>query len=213
MTHGILLDNLITPLIAYTLVAASPGPATMSIMFTSMNQGRTQGLAMACGVVTGSSFWGIAAAGGISAFLNRHPRYVLTLTAIAALYFAWIALKAWRVALHRKAAQPAVLVRSTKAWPHSFLHGLGIQMLNPQGILGWLSVILLGATVGSVPSNSFFTVLTCVAIGSFIYSAYAIAFSTSSMINAYARTKQPISVAMALVFSIAALKFLSILFW
>lgn len=52
------------PIMLAALVAtASPGPATLSIAGASMSQGRTHGLILALGILTGSLIWSCAAAG------------------------------------------------------------------------------------------------------------------------------------------------------
>lgn len=66
------INHLLVVFTAYVIAAGSPGPSTLRIMGVAMNQGRQAGLALAAGVISGSLFWGLSAATGVSAFLARY---------------------------------------------------------------------------------------------------------------------------------------------
>ncbi|MGG2473858.1 LysE family transporter, partial [Rhizobium sp. BR5] len=58
----------------YFIATASPGPSNMAIMATAMRNGRLPALALAAGVVTGSQFWAILTATGLSAVLTAYAQ-------------------------------------------------------------------------------------------------------------------------------------------
>ncbi|MEN0099996.1 MAG: LysE family translocator, partial [Brucella pseudogrignonensis] len=83
----------------YVIAAGSPGPSNMRIMSVAMNQGRKAGLMFAAGVVTGSIFWGLMAATGVSAILTRFAEALIVLKIFGGLYLLYLAFKAARAAM------------------------------------------------------------------------------------------------------------------
>jgi preprotein translocase subunit SecG len=83
----------------YVIAAGSPGPSNMRIMGVAMNQGRKAGLMFAAGVVTGSIFWGLMAATGVSAILTRFAEALIVLKIFGGLYLLYLAFKAARAAM------------------------------------------------------------------------------------------------------------------
>ena len=67
------LDQLFIAYLAYFIGTATPGPGNLSIMATSLDQGRPAGMALACGIVTGGQCWGISAAIGLGALMVLWP--------------------------------------------------------------------------------------------------------------------------------------------
>lgn len=80
------LNHLLIVYMAYVVAAGSPGPSTMRIMGTAMQQGRQAALALSAGVVTGSIFWGIMAATGISALLASYAQALVILKVLGGCY-------------------------------------------------------------------------------------------------------------------------------
>jgi len=90
------LHHLLLVYTAYIIAAASPGPSNMRIMGTAMRQGRNAALLLAAGVVTGSVFWGVMAATGISAILARYAHALIVLKILGGVYLLFLAVKAAR---------------------------------------------------------------------------------------------------------------------
>ncbi|WP_218141195.1 hypothetical protein [Citreimonas salinaria] len=63
------MHHLLIVFAAYVIAAVSPDPSTLRIMGVATNHGRRAGLTLAAGVVSGSLFWGLSAATGVSALL------------------------------------------------------------------------------------------------------------------------------------------------
>lgn len=198
----------VLPFLTYLLVAASPGPANMAIMSTSMNDGRRSGLAMVGGVLTGSQFWALSTALGMSTLIRLYPATIRIVDILGGLYFIWLAIKALKTAIRATASRIATKT-APEPWPHYYMKGLTIHILNPKAVLGWVSVIALGTRAGAGMYNTFIIVFGCFILGVLIFGTYAIAFSTPVMVRAYARAKRPIELAVAAMFGIAAFELLT----
>ncbi|TIP87979.1 MAG: LysE family translocator, partial [Mesorhizobium sp.] len=94
-----LADQFIIVFTAYVIAAGSPGPSNMRIMAVAMNDGRRAALAIASGVVSGSIFWGLMAATGVSAILSRYAQALVILQVLGGLYLLYLAFKAGKAAL------------------------------------------------------------------------------------------------------------------
>jgi len=88
------MQDLLVVYIAYAIAAGSPGPSNMAIMNVAMRQGRRPALALAAGVITMSTFWGLIAVTGISTLLVRYAHALLFLKVAGGLYLLWLAWKA-----------------------------------------------------------------------------------------------------------------------
>ncbi len=78
---------------AYLFLTLSPGPANMAIMTTSMRQGRRSGIALACGVLTGSQLWTNLAALGVTSLIITFPLALKIISLIRGLYFLGFRIK------------------------------------------------------------------------------------------------------------------------
>ena len=93
---------------AFVIAAASPGPAILGIMATSMTGGRKAGMVFALGVQTGSMTWALLAAIGLTAWLQAFAFGLVALKIAGGLYLLWLALKSLRSMLTvRSSAMPA----------------------------------------------------------------------------------------------------------
>ena len=143
--------NLFLVFSAYLFLTLSPGPANMAIMTTSMRQGRRSGIALACGILTGSQFWANLAALGVTSLIIAFPLALKIISVIGGLYFLWLSYKALRSALSIDVYMTVTDTGHRSFWQYYF-QGLGIHLVNPKAILGWLSIITLGVTLRDVRS-------------------------------------------------------------
>ena len=88
------INHLLIVFTAYVIAAGSPGPSTLRIMGVAMNHGRQAGLALAAGVISGSLFWGLSAATGVSALLARYAEALIVLKVFGGLYLLYLAVRA-----------------------------------------------------------------------------------------------------------------------
>lgn len=194
---------------AYLIATASPGPSNMAIMGTAMREGRCPALALAAGVVTGSLFWAILAATGVSAVLTRYAQALVILKIAGGIYLLHLAFRAARSAM--KPASETVRMtaeRGTLRYRLLYRQGVLMHIGNPKAIMSWVAIISLGvgqdASGGGLPA----IVGGCVLLGIVVFSGYAIVFSTPSMIALYARSRRWFEGVLSAVFTVAGLKLL-----
>lgn len=83
----------------YIVATASPGPSNMAIMGTAMRDGRLPALALTAGVITGSLFWAILAATGMSAALAAYTQALFVIKIFGGVYLLYLAFRAGRSAM------------------------------------------------------------------------------------------------------------------
>lgn len=133
------INHLLVVFTAYVIAAGSPGPSILRIMGVAMSQGREAGLALAAGVISGSLFWGLSAATGVSALLARYADALIVLKILGGLYLLYLAVRAARSAM-----TPDSVISSgaaqTETAPSSmalYRHGLIMHLANPKAMLAW----------------------------------------------------------------------------
>ncbi|MEI4263862.1 LysE family translocator [Roseovarius sp. D0-M9] len=140
------LNHLLVVFIAYAVAAGSPGPSTLRIMGVAMHHGRRAGLASAAGIFSGSLFWGLSAATGVSAILARYAEALIVLKIFGGVYLLYLAFRAGRSALSYDLATSAGPPRDNTS-PTSaafFRHGLITHLANPKAVLAWIAFVTLG---------------------------------------------------------------------
>lgn len=194
----------------YLIATASPGPSNMAIMATAMRDGRVPALALAAGVITGSLFWAILAATGLSAVLTAYAQALFVIKIVGGVYLLYLAFRAGRSALKPVSdfAQP----NAGRAPPHYralYRQGLLMHVGNPKAIMAWMAIMSLGfredAPAGMLPA----IVGGCAILGAIVFGGYALLFSTASMVTLYTRLRRWIESVLSAVFAIAGLKLLA----
>jgi len=192
----------------YLIGTAMPGPGNLSIANASLNYGRTPGLAMAAGVISGSLCWGVTVAAGLSAMLLSYRPLLTWLKILGALYLLWLAYKAVRTAFSsRDPLKAGVQTRRGNAAVF-YLHGLGIHLTNPKAILTWLTVTTLGLSANSSAWTSFALVAGCAVLGCIVFTTYALAFSSHSAGPFFTRTRKPFGLFCGLFYCVLAAGFM-----
>ncbi len=203
------LHHLLMVYTAYVIAAGSPGPSNMRIMGVAMNQGRRAALVLAAGVVSGSIFWGVMAATGVSAVLTRYAEALIVLKILGGLYLLYLAFKAGRSAL---ASNDRVAGETTADEALSgaslYQRGLLMHLTNPKSILAWIALV----TLGLGPESSWHTLVVilggCAVLSVTIFCGYAIVFSTAPMVRMYRRARRWIEGVLAVFFGMAGLRLL-----
>ncbi|UAB87970.1 LysE family translocator [Ruegeria sp. SCSIO 43209] len=193
---------------AWLMAGGSPGPATMGIAGTAMNEGRTAGLAFALGICAGSAAWGIAAALGLSAIMLANVWVFEVIRYIGVAYLGWLALKALRRAL--TSDEVALGNPVTGSLGTIFAKGAAIHLTNPKAILSWGSIYAIVA-----PNDASLAMLlgyfAMLYAGSLlIFIGYAFLFSSARMVNAYRRARRWFDFAFAGFFGVASYKILTV---
>lgn len=193
----------------YIVATASPGPSNMAIMGTAMRDGRLPALALTAGVITGSLFWAILAATGMSAALAAYAQALFVIKIFGGVYLLYLAFRAGRSAL--KPVSDFVSVDTGRATPRYralYRQGLLMHIGNPKAIMAWIAIMSLAfredAPAGMLPA----IIGGCAILGVIVFGSYALLFSTASMIALYTRLRRWIESVLSVVFAAAGLKLL-----
>lgn len=194
-------------LLAWAIGGGSPGPATLAIAGTSMNRGRSAGVAVAAGIVAGSATWGLAAALGLSALMAANAWIVEVLRYVGAAYLLFLAFKSARSAFSDKPLMPVAAGRGHLS--RLFTKGLLIHLTNPKAILGWGAVFAIAVPVGATQIAIFETYGALLAVSCCVFFGYALMFSTPVFVRGYQRLRRWFEGAFAVLFGLAGLKILT----
>lgn len=202
------LQQLLVVFTAYIIAAGSPGPSNMRIMGVAMNDGRRAGLAVASGVVSGSIFWGLMAATGVSALLKTYPGALSDLQIFGGLYLLYLALRAARSAVSPDPGASSENGRARVTMAALYRRGLLMHLMNPKSILAWIALMTLGLGPGSSTSSVIIILAGCAVLSVTIFCGYAVVFSTAPMVRLYRRARRWIEGTLALSFGFAGLRLL-----
>ena len=206
---SVYLPGIILAYTAFLLSIMSPGPNILAIMATSMNIGRSSGIALSLGVASGSFCWAMLTATGLSALLAS---YAVALTAIkiaGGLYLLWLAYKSFRAAASRHGIEARTLGGEGLSPRGYYLRGLMIQMSNPKAALAWIAIISLGLQAGGPIWVAVSIVAGTTVLSVVIHCVYAIAFSTTPMVRLYGKARRWIQSTLGAFFAFVGLKLLS----
>ncbi|KLK93895.1 amino acid transporter [Microvirga vignae] len=204
------LDQLLLVYAAYVIATASPGPSNMAIMGVAMSHGRAPALVLAAGIVTGSLFWAILAATGISTVLSAYAGALVALKIAGGLYLLYLAYRSARSALSATVPQTLSRADGSRA-DHVALYRRGVllHLTNPKAILAWIAIMSLGLKPDAAPYALAAILGGCLVLGIIVFGGYALIFSTGPMVYAYQKTRRWIEGTLAVFFGFAGLRLLS----
>ena len=207
----LLSSNLLLAYGAYLVGVASPGPSVLAVMGTAMAQGRARALALAAGVVAGSQIWGLSAAFGMAALMQRYSNALQLVKAAGGMYLLWLA---WLAA--HKAIRPTAPASPPRTgvdaggggYARTCARGLALHLTNPKAIFVWLSFVSLAVPPGAGQRDALAVVGRCGLISTSVFVAYALLFSTGAARRGYQAAERPINALLAGLFGLAGLKML-----
>lgn len=194
---------------AFLLSIMSPGPNILAIMGTSMNIGRSSGIALALGVASGSFCWAMLTATGLSTLLASYSVALTAIKIAGGLYLLWLAYKSFRAAASRHGIEARTLDGEGLSPRGYYLRGLMIQMSNPKAALAWIAIISLGLHAGGPIWVAVSIVAGTTVLSVVIHCVYAITFSTKPMVRLYGKARRWIQSTLGAFFTFAGLKLLS----
>lgn len=200
------VHHLLPVFAAYLVAIASPGPSTMAIMGVAMQQGRRGAAALALGVVTGSMFWAVLAATGISTLLTAYAQAVFAIKVAGGLYLLYLAWKSARSALSAEAG--STTSTDTMKTATLYRRGVLLHLSNPKAVLGWIAIMSLGLQPDA-PQHTLATIIAgCAVLGLTVNVGYAVLFSTAVLGRAYRKSRRWIEGALAAIFGYAGFRLL-----
>ena len=119
------MDGLPGFLLASVALAGSPGPATLSLAAAGAAFGARRVAGYFAGILVGMVGVMAIVASGMVGLILALPGATPIVTAVAAVYFVWLA---WRIA-----TAPPLAAASDERRPPSFMGGLGLSLINPKG--------------------------------------------------------------------------------
>ncbi len=131
-------DAFLLFLVAWTLLALSPGPAVMYVMSQTARHGMRGGVAATLGIVSGHLFTFSAVALGLAALLAKYSDAIAAIRIVGALYLIYLGGKMLISRQRGDAPLPANGdAKSEGARPRRgiALQGLGVQLTNPKNLL------------------------------------------------------------------------------
>lgn len=200
------LHQLLIVYAAYVIATASPGPSNMAIMGMAMSKGRASALLLALGVITGSLFWAVLAATGISAVLTTYAEALLVIKVVGGFYLLYLAYKAAKSAFSTSASSSLPMVSATAG--QIYRRGLLLHITNPKAVLAWIAIMSLGLGPNSSNTTLLAIVGGCGVLSVLVFGGYAMVFSTTPMINAYMKARRCIEGVLAIAFGYAGLRLL-----
>ncbi|UWQ14684.1 LysE family translocator [Aliiroseovarius sp. M344] len=196
--------TLIAVLVGWIVAGGSPGPATLAISGTSMEQGRIAGLSLAFGILAGSAMWGIAAAFGFSALMLAHSWMFEVVRYAGAAYLLYLALKSLK-----SAWQPKPLAASQAANGHVFFKGFLIHLTNPKAVLAWGSIYAIALPASPEPVQIWNLFALLIIASALVFLGYAVLFSNPAIAFGYRRAKRGFDLVFGLLFGAASAKILT----
>ncbi|MFT4159520.1 LysE family translocator [Shinella sp.] len=204
------LSQLAVAWTAYLIATASPGPAIVAIIATSISQGRRAGLALASGVLTGSYIWAILTASGLSALIRAYGEAIIVLKIVGGCYLLWLAWNAYRAARRSEETYRAEMAALPALSPRrQYLKGLGIHLTNPKAIFNWIMLTSLGMPPGAPGGVMATFIAGCMAMGICVFLGFALVFSLGPVHRAYLKARRGIEGVMAAFFAFAGFKLLT----
>ena len=200
--------NLVLGYTAFVIGVASPGPSVLAVMGTAMAQGRTRALALAAGIVSGSLCWGLSAAFGLGALMQRWSAALMIVKAIGGLYLLWMAWQAARKAVRGITLDKTLQAGADEAYARTYARGAALHLTNPKAIVVWLSVVSLALPQGSGQADALAFVTSCAGLSATIFCCYALAFSTGAARRGYRAAERWVNALLAGVFAYAGVRML-----
>ncbi len=177
----------IEQLIAFnvTLLAAmaSPGPALLMLIRTSLAAGRFAGIATGCGLATMAATWTLFALLGLDAVFRLFPVVYVGAKIVGALYLLYIAVRTWRDARNPIEAGKIMPAR------HAFRDGFLINLFNPKSVLFAAAVLVVIFPAAMPVADKGIVVLNHLVVEIVVYAILASALSTPAVSRQYLRAK------------------------
>ncbi len=176
------IEHLIAFNIALFAAIASPGPALLVAIQTTLRSGRASGIAMGCGLGLMAAAWTMMALLGLEAVFQLVPWAYAAARIVGAVYLLYIAWGMWQGARSR-------LEPSVKPARHAFRQGILINVTNPKSVLFAAAVLIVIFPAEMTLFENAVVVLNHLVIELLFYTALAVGMSTEAVSRTYLRAK------------------------
>ena len=186
--------------LAFFVVAASPGPATLSNATIAMSRGRAVSLRYGAGLSVGLVFWGVIAASGLGTVLQASAHLLSMLKLLGGAYLLWLAWQSGRSAW--RGCAPGVIESSSSRW---FLRGLTLNLSNPKSAIAWMAALAVGLKPDDDATAIVAATAACIVVGFLTNALYSIVFSLPGVMRVYRRLRRSIDGIAAMLFAAAGI--------
>lgn len=177
-----ILEQLVAFNIALLAAIASPGPALLVAIRTTLSAGRRAGIATGCGLGLMAAMWTLMALLGLEVVFRLFPWAYTAVKLAGALYLLHIAWSMWR------GARSAIQAQARPA-KRAFRQGFLINLLNPKSMLfaAAVLIVIFPADLGALAKAVI--VLNHLLVEVLFYAGLAFAMSTPRVSRHYLRAK------------------------
>lgn len=188
-----------------TLLAAiaSPGPALLLALRTSLAHGPMAGIATGAGLGLMAAAWTAAALMGLGVVFALFPFAYLTIKVAGALYLIWIAWTLWR-----DACQPLSDAGHAASRAKAFRTGLLVNLGNPKSVLFASAVLLVIFPADLTLGAKVLIVINHLLVELLVYTGFALLLATQPARDGYLRAKPVLDRIAAAVLGLLGLRLL-----
>ena len=187
---------------ALLVAAASPGPAFVVCVQSSLSGGRREGTMVGVGLAVVAGLWTLAALAGLELLFELFPFAFAAMKIGGALLVLAIAVQIWRGARDPVAANAGASKR------RAFGRGALLNLGNPKSILFSAGVLLVIFPQGLSYAEMAFVTLNHILLEIVVYSVVALLFTRDAVRVRYLAFKPVVARAMALVLAGLGLRLL-----
>ena len=178
MTFGQLLAFNVALLVAI----ASPGPALLMAVKTTLSGGRTAGIAVGIGLGMMAATWTLMALLGLGVVFELFPTVYVAARFAGACYLLYLAYGIWKDA-------SAPVEAGVAPAPGAFRQGFLINLLNPKSVLFAAAVLVAVFPAGIGVVDSLVNVVNHFLVEVAFYTTLACCLSTEAVAKRYLRAK------------------------
>ena len=176
------VEQLIAFNIALFVAIASPGPALLVAIQTTLSSGRLGGIAIGCGLGLMASAWTLMALLGLETVFRLFPWAYAGARVLGALYLLFIAWRMWR------GARDAIAT-DTRPGRHLFRQGILINALNPKSVLFAAAVLVVIFPPGMNLIEDAIVVLNHLLVEILFYTGLAYGLSIRAVRTGYLKAR------------------------
>lgn len=180
---------------------ATPGPALLVALQTSLARGTRAGVAVGCGLGLMAATWTGAALIGLEAVFRIFPWAYAAAKILGALYLLYIAVRMWL-----SARQP--VEQRDLPMGHTFRRGILINLFNPKSALFAAAVLVVVFPADMSMLENAAVVVNHVLVEFAFYTVLALAVNTSAVSRGYLRMKHIIDRTAAVVLGALGIRLL-----
>jgi threonine/homoserine/homoserine lactone efflux protein len=173
-------DILISFAFATSVLALAPGPDNIYVLVQSITNGKSQGLATVCGLISGCIIHTTLLAFGVSAIIAANASVFFVIKLFGALYLIYLACKVFKSNDQLNLDSESVPKKSLEGL---FIQGFFMNVLNPK-----VTIFFLAFFPGFLFSESINTIIQFYILGGIFMLVSFVIFSTIALLASQIKT-------------------------